>query len=153
MSQKKILVVDDDPGIREVLQSILVAEGVEVCTAIDGEDGIQKTFQINPDLILLDIGMPHIDGLTFCMAIQTIADAQKIPIIIITGQTNRHRVQACLQAGADDFLAKPLHIGELLACVGAMFQTSQIPDPVDRLRQYMLTVRDLRDRSSETTRL
>jgi DNA-binding response OmpR family regulator len=153
VNKRKVLVVDDDPGMRELLQSILVTEGVEVFTAIDGEDGIQKAFEIKPDLILLDIGMPHVDGLMFCMAIQTITDAQKIPVIIITGQTNRDRVPACLKAGADDFLAKPLQIDELLACVGAMFKTSQISDPVDRLHQYILTVRDLRDRSSEGTRL
>jgi two-component system alkaline phosphatase synthesis response regulator PhoP len=126
-----------------------VTEGVEVFTAVDGEDGIQKAFEIKPDLILLDIGMPHVDGVTFCMAIQTIADAQKIPIIIITGQTDRKRVQACMKAGAEDFLAKPLQIEELLACVGAMFQTSPISDPVERLHEYILTVRDLRDRMSE----
>jgi two-component system alkaline phosphatase synthesis response regulator PhoP len=153
VNKKKVLAVDDDPGMRELLQSILATEGVEVFTAIDGEDGIQKAFEIKPDLILLDVGMPNVDGLTFCMAIQTITDARKIPIIIITGQTNRDRVPACLKAGADDFLAKPLQIDELLACVGAMFKTSQISDPVDRLHQYILTVRDLRDRSSEGPRL
>lgn len=153
MNQKKILVVDDDPGMCELVQSILVTEGVEVFTATDGEDGIQKAFEIKPDLILLDIAMPKVDGVTFCMAIQTIADAQKIPIIIITGQTNRNRVQACMKAGADDFLVKPLQMDELLACVGAMFRTSQISDPVDRLHQYILTVRELRDRSSEGARI
>ena len=153
VNKKKVLAVDDDPGMRELLQSILATEGVEVFTAIDGEDGIQKAFEIKPDLILLDVGMPNVDGLTFCMAIQTITDARKIPIIIITGQTNRDRVPACQKAGADDFLAKPLQIDELLACVGAMFKTSQISDPVDRLHQYILTVRDLRDRSSEGPRL
>ena len=152
MNKKKVLVVDDDPGMRELLQSILATEGVEVFTAIDGEDGIQKAYELKPDLILLDVGMPNVDGLTFCMAIQTISEAQKIPIIIITGQTNRNRVPACLKAGADDFLVKPLQIDELLACVGAMFKTSHIADPVDRLHQYILTVRDLRDRSSEEVR-
>jgi two-component system alkaline phosphatase synthesis response regulator PhoP len=152
MNQKKVLVVDDDPGIRDVLESILVTEGVEVFTAVDGEDGIQKAFEIRPDLILLDIGMPHLDGVTFCLAIRTIADAQKIPIIIITGKINRKRVQACIKAGAEDFLAKPFQIEELLACVGAMFQTSQISDPVERLHEYILTVRDLRDRMSEGVR-
>jgi DNA-binding response OmpR family regulator len=153
VNRKKVLVVDDDPGMRELLQSILATEGVEVFTAIDGEDGIQKAIEFKPDLILLDIAMPNVDGLTFCMAIQTISNAQKIPIIIITGQANRNRVPACLKAGADDFLAKPLQIDELLACVGAMFKTSHISDPVDRLHQYILTVRDLRDRSSEAARL
>jgi two-component system alkaline phosphatase synthesis response regulator PhoP len=149
VNRKKVLVVDDDPGMCELVQSILVTEGVEVFTATDGEDGIQKAFEMKPDLILLDIAMPKVDGVTFCMAIQTIAQAQKIPIIVITGQTNRHRVQACLKAGADDFLAKPLQMDELLACVGAMFRTSQISDPVDRLHEYILTIRDLRDRSPQ----
>ena len=145
--------VDDDPGIRELLQSILTTEGVEVLTAIDGEDGIQKAFELNPDVILLDIGMPNVDGLTFCKAVQTISDTQKIPIIVITGQTYRNRVPACLKAGADDFLVKPLQIDELRACVGAMLRTSQIPYPVDRRHQYILAVGDLRDRSSERVRV
>ena len=149
MNQKKILVVDDDPGMCEVVQSILVTEGPQVFTAVDGEDGVQKAVEIKPDLILLDIGMPKVDGLTFCEAIRATANACKIPIIIITGQTNRDRVQQCLKAGADDFLSKPLQIEELLACVGAMFQTCHIADPVDRLHQYIITVRDLRNHCSQ----
>ncbi|MGD0060071.1 MAG: response regulator [Verrucomicrobiia bacterium] len=149
VSQKKVLVVDDDPGIRDVLQSILVTDGVEVHTASDGEEGLQKAVETNPDLILLDIGMPKVDGLTFCMAVQSMATTRRIPIIVITGQTNSEKARACVKSGADDFLVKPLQIDELLACVEAMFRTSHISDPVDRLHQYIVTVRDLRGRLSE----
>jgi DNA-binding response OmpR family regulator len=90
--------------------------------------------------------MPH-----FWTAALTRRDFQ--PPFIITGETNRERVQACLKAGADDFLAKPLQMEELLACVGATFQTAQISDPVDRLRQYILAIRDLRHRLSEGTKI
>jgi DNA-binding response OmpR family regulator len=153
VNQKKLLVVDDDPGMCEFVQGILAVEGVEVITAVDGEDGIQKAFELKPDLILLDIAMPKVDGVTFCMAVQTIADVHKIPIIIITGQTHRDRIPSCMKAGADDVLFKPLEVDELRACVGAMLKTSQIPNPIDRLHQYILTVRDLRDRSSEGARI
>lgn len=152
MSQKKVLVVDDDPGIRDVLQSILETDGVEVLTASDGEEGLQKAVETNPDLILLDIGMPKVDGLTFCMAVQSMAITRRIPIIVITGQTNSKKARTCVKAGADDFLVKPLQIDELLACVEAMFRTSHIPDSVERLHEYIFTVRDLRGRLSEATK-
>ena len=152
VSQKKVLVVDDDPGIRDVLQSILVTDGVEVHTASDGEEGLQKAVETNPDLILLDIGMPKVDGLTFCMAVQSMVTTRRIPIIVITGQTNSEKARACVKVGADDFLVKPLQIDELLACVEAMFCTSHISDPIDRLHQYIVTVRDLRGRLSEATK-
>ena len=70
--------------MREVLESILVTENVEVCTAVDGKDAVQKTLALKPDLILLDIGMPKLNGLTFCKAIRAGAETRSIPVIIVT---------------------------------------------------------------------
>ncbi len=142
------MVVDDDPGMREVLESILVLENTLVYTAVDGKDAVQKTLAIQPDLILLDVNMPKLNGLTFCKAIRAGKETRNIPVIIITSLTAPGRLEECMEAGADDFLGKPFAMMELLIRVRAMFKTAHVPDHVERLNQYILAVRDMRERAS-----
>ncbi|HUJ11003.1 MAG TPA: response regulator [Verrucomicrobiae bacterium] len=144
MSERKVLVVDDDPAMREVFERILATENVTVYTAVDGKDALQKTLSLKPDLILLDVNMPNLNGLTFCKAIRAGTDTQNIPIIIITGHTSRGRLEECMAAGADDYLGKPFKIEELLIRVHALFRTAHIPDHMERLQQYITTVREMR---------
>jgi DNA-binding response OmpR family regulator len=141
---RKVLVVDDDPGMREVLESILVLEGAMVYSATDGKDAVQKTLALKPDLILLDIGMPKLNGLTFCKAIRAGAETRNTPVIMITGRTATNRVEECMEAGADDFLGKPFQMNELLIRVRAMFKTAHASDRVERLEQYVLAVHEIR---------
>ena len=148
MNRRKVLVVDDDPGMREVLESILVTENVEVCTAVDGKDAVQKTLALKPDLVLLDIGMPKLNGLTFCKAIRACAATRNTPIIIVTSLTAAGRLEECMEAGADDFVGKPFQIEDLLIRVRAMLKTVDVSDHVERLNQYILAVRDLRERAA-----
>lgn len=146
MEQRKVLVVDDDPGMLEVFRSILATENVSIYEATDGKDAIQKTLAWNPDLILLDVGLPKLNGLTFCKAIRAGKATRNIPIIIVTSFTARGRLEECMEAGADDFLGKPFRMEELLIRVRAMFKTAHVTDHVERLNQYILAVRDLRER-------
>jgi two-component system response regulator MprA len=148
LNERKVLVVDDDPGMREVLESILVLENTLVYTAVDGKDAVQKTLALMPDLILLDVNMPKLNGLTFCKAIRAGKETRNIPVIIITSLTAAGRLEECMEAGADDFLGKPFAVEELLIRVRAMFKTAHVPDHVERLNQYILAVRDMRERSS-----
>jgi DNA-binding response OmpR family regulator len=148
LNERKVLVVDDDPGMREVLESILVLENTLVYTAVDGKDAVQKTLALKPDLILLDINMPKLNGLTFCKAIRAGKETRNIPVIIITSLTAAGRLEECMEAGADDFLGKPFAMEELLIRVRAMFKTAHVPDHVERLNQYILAVRDMRERAS-----
>jgi two-component system response regulator MprA len=141
---RKVLVVDDDPGMREVLESILVLEGAMVYLATDGKDAVQKTLALKPDLILLDIGMPKLNGLTFCKAIRAGAETRGIPIIVVTSLTAKGRLEECMEAGADDFLGKPFPMNELLIRVRAMFKTAQVSDRVERLEQYILAIHEMR---------
>ena len=141
------MVVDDDPGMREVLESILAVENVTVYSAVDGKDAIQKTLSLKPDLILLDIGMPKLNGLTFCKAVRVDAVTRNIPIIVITSFTAKGRLEECMEAGADDFLGKPFPMEELLIRVRAMFKTAHVTDHVERLHQYILAVRDMSERA------
>ena len=144
MNERKVLVVDDDPAMRDVLERILETENLTVYTAIDGKEALQKTLSLKPDLLLLDINMPNLDGLTLCKAIRSGKDTQNIAIIIITGHTTRGRVEECMEAGADDYLAKPFKVEELVMRVHAMFRTAHIPNHMERLNQYILTVREMR---------
>ena len=144
MNERKVLVVDDDPAMRDVLERILETENLTVYTATDGKDALQKTLSLKPDLILLDINMPNLDGLTFCKAIRVGKDTQNIPVIIVTGHTTRGRLEQCMEAGADDYLAKPFKVEELVMRVHAMFRTAHIPNHIERLNQYILAVREMR---------
>ncbi len=148
MNERKVLVVDDDPGMREVLESILVLENTLVYTAVDGKDAVQKTLALMPDLILLDVNMPKLNGLTFCKAIRAGKDTRNIPVIIITSLTAAGRLEECMEAGADDFLGKPFAVEELLIRIRAVFKTAHVSDHVERLNQYILAVRDMRERAS-----
>ena len=145
LNTRKVLVVDDDAGMREVLEDALAGEDVAVYTSVDGKDAVQKTLAIKPDLILLDINMPNLNGLTFCKAIRAGSETKNIPVIIITGLTARGRIEECMAAGADDFLGKPFRVEELLVRVRAMFKTSHIADHGERIQQYLLTMRELRE--------
>ena len=144
MSERKVLVVDDDPAMREVLERILATENLTVYMAVDGKDALSKTLSLKPDLILLDVNMPNLNGLTFCKAIRAGKDTQNIPIIIVTGQTAHGRLEECMAAGADDYLGKPFKIEELLIRVHALFRTAHIPNHMERLQQYITTVREMR---------
>ena len=93
MNERKVLVVDDDQGMREVLESILVLEHTLVYTAVDGKDAVQKTLALMPDLILLDFNMPKLNGLTFCKAIRAGKETRNIPVIIITSLTAAGRLE------------------------------------------------------------
>jgi len=152
LNERKVLVVDDDAGMREVLESILVLENTLVYTAVDGKDAVQKTLALMPDLILLDVNMPKLNGLTFCKAIRAGKETRNIPVIIITSLTAAGRLEECMEAGADDFLGKPFAMEELLIRVRAMFKTAHITDHVERLNQYILAVRDMRERASRDTK-
>ena len=144
MNERKVLVVDDDSAMRDVLERILETENLTVYTATDGKEALQKTLSLKPDLLLLDINMPNLDGLTLCKAIRTGKETQNIAVIIVTGHTTRGRVEECMEAGADDYLAKPFKMEELVMRVHAMFRTAHIPNHIERLNQYILTVREMR---------
>lgn len=144
MSERKVLIVEDDPAMREVFERILATENMTAYTAVDGKDAIQKTLALKPDLILLDINMPNLDGLTFCKAIRAGKETHNIPVIIVTGHTTRGRIEECMEAGADDYLAKPFKVEELVIRMHAMFRTADIPNHMERLHKYIATVREMR---------
>jgi two-component system, OmpR family, KDP operon response regulator KdpE len=108
----KVLVVDDEPQIRRALRTSLEAHGYEVTTVGTGEEGVLGVAEIAPDLVLLDLGLPDVDGAEVIARIRAFSE---VPIIVVSVREGQHEKVAALDAGADDFVSKPFGMEELLA--------------------------------------
>jgi two-component system KDP operon response regulator KdpE len=125
----KILIADDDPQIVRALRITLSARGYQVFTAADGAQAISAAVDHHPDIFLLDLGMPQLDGIEVIHAIRGWSDA---PILVVSGRTGAADKVDALDAGADDYVTKPFSIDELLARIRALTRRApqQEPDPV-----------------------
>jgi DNA-binding response OmpR family regulator len=112
--KNKILVVDDDRNIIETLKIRLEASGYAVATASDGKEGLQKAKEEKPDLILLNVMMPHLDGIMATLKIKGESEIKGIPIIIMTGIRDRDEMVLARHAGASDYITKPFESADLL---------------------------------------
>ena len=122
---KKILVVDDDPALVRLVDQVLAQEGYVVLKADNGQDALRFLFAEKPDLVLLDVVMPGMDGWQTCSRIRDVSD---VPIIIITGQRNgEDDIVVGLNSGADEYLLKPVGNKELLARVRAALRRAESP--------------------------
>jgi two-component system, OmpR family, KDP operon response regulator KdpE len=108
----KVLVVDDDPSLLRALRLGLQASGHEVVTSVNGEQGIAQTALSSPDIVVLDLGLPDLDGQTVCKRIRQWSD---VPIIILSASGTEDRKVAALDGGADDYVTKPFGMAELEA--------------------------------------
>ncbi len=113
---KKILVVDDEKTIVEILRFNLLKEGYEVYEAYDGEKALERAEVLNPDLILLDVMLPKVDGFTVCKKIRETSDT---PILMLTAREEEVDKVLGLELGADDYITKPFSVRELMARVKA----------------------------------
>lgn len=131
----KILVVEDEKLIAEMIQFNLEKEGYSVFLAFDGKEALNKAFQLNPDLILLDIMLPKIDGFAVC---QQLRQSLTTPIIMLTAkETEKDKVKG-LELGADDYVTKPFSPRELLARVKANLRRVQVFDSEPDQERTML---------------
>jgi len=118
-----VLVVDDDERVLRLLQRILELEGYRVFTAGSGEAALNMFEQLNPDLVLLDIMMPGMDGLTVCQRIREFSDR---PIIMVTAKGNDEEKVRGLDAGADDYVTKPFSAAVLVARIKAVLRRANL---------------------------
>jgi two-component system, OmpR family, KDP operon response regulator KdpE len=126
LSSGKILVVDDDPQIRRVMKVTLVGHGYEVVEARTGENALEVFPREMPNLVLLDMNLPGIDGLETCRALRA---GSEIPVIILSVRNTEKDKVAALDAGADDYVTKPFGMEELLARIrAAMRRSSSSPE-------------------------
>lgn len=126
---KRILVVDDDTSICELLRVYLESEGYEVLTANDGAEGLSRFKMYEPDLVLLDIMLPRMNGWDVCKQIRNIST---VPVIMITAKGEVYDKVLGLELGADDFLVKPFEMKELVARVRAVLRRYNVQEtPVE----------------------
>jgi two-component system alkaline phosphatase synthesis response regulator PhoP len=127
MKQKKILLIDDEQDILEILSYNLEKEGYEVFTATNGNEGIEMAKQILPDLILLDVMMPEKDGIETCQDLRKIKELQKTLIVFLSARSEEFSQLAGFQAGANDYIMKIIKPKVLISKVNALLQlTSQV---------------------------
>ena len=128
----RVLVVDDDPSIRDAVGRALRLDGYEVGLAADGVEALRDTDAADHDAILLDIGLPQIDGLALCRRLR--AAGRRTPILMLTARDAVADRVAGLDAGADDYLVKPFALDELLARVRALIRRAEPVDGDEPLR-------------------
>jgi DNA-binding response OmpR family regulator len=135
MKPSRILVVDDDPVIRKFVRVNLEARDYEVLVAEDGDEA-QKIIETEiPDLIILDITMPKMDGFTVC---QQVREWSKIPIIMLSARDSEQDKVRCFDSGADDYLTKPFSLKELLSRIKAVLRRVQDTSNTPQQRHYRL---------------
>ncbi|HEV56338.1 MAG TPA: response regulator [Phycisphaerales bacterium] len=122
MSGKTILVVEDEEDVLELLRYNLDKNGFAVETATSGEEAMDKARRMHPDLILLDIMLPGLDGLDVCKVLKRHADTERIPIVMVTAKGDEADIVAGLEVGADDYITKPFSPRVLVARVKAVLR-------------------------------
>lgn len=118
----KLLIADDDPQLVRALRITLGAQGYDVVTAADGEEAVTQAVAEHPDIVMLDLGMPHLDGVQVIHALRGWMTA---PIIVVSGRTGSADKVDALDAGADDYVTKPFQMDELLARLRAVSRRAQ----------------------------
>ena len=139
---KTILLVDDEPTLIEALSYNLTKEGYRVVTALDGVEALEQANTCNPDLVILDLMLPRMDGLEVCRAVRR---ESTVPIIILTAKDSEVDTVLGLELGADDYLVKPFRLRELLARVKAHLRRAEMPQvrstpSLDRVQFGRVTV-------------
>ena len=146
----KVLVVDDEESIVELLKYNLEKGGYEVRTALDGVQAVETAKKFVPDLVLLDIMMPKMDGVETCRLLRNIPDLQKTFIIFLTARAEEYSEVAAFDVGADDYITKPIKPRALMSRINALFRR----DTKKATQVSLISIGDLViDRSSYTIKL
>ena len=136
----KILVVDDDATNRELLQEFLVAEGLEVATASDGRSSLEAFARLEPDLVLLDVNMPFMDGFEVCRRLKSNPETRLTPVVLVTALSATDDRVRGIKVGADGFLSKPVDHSELLAHVRSLLSLKAYTDELERAESVLFAL-------------
>lgn len=139
----RILVVDDEPQIGRLLRTSLSARGYEVALAEDGQRGVELAASWRPDVILLDLGLPRLDGFAVCRLVR---EWSQVPIIVLTVRDSEYDKVQALDLGADDYLTKPFGIDELLARIRVALRHAQAGGPAEPVLRFGDLTLDLAQR-------
>lgn len=134
----KILVVDDYVENVELLEELLISSGYDVATAFDGDEALQRVKESHPDLILLDIMMPKMDGYQVCDALRAKEDTKDIPIIFVTAKTEvKDWTHAIFNVGVNSYITKPINPKKLLDKVKSVLKMKQSRDELRKTREKL----------------
>ena len=129
--KQKVLIVEDDHSISNFLRTVLTANGFDAITAKNGHEAYSMLNSHRPELVLLDLGLPDIDGMQF---IHDLRKWSQLPIIVVSARTHEHDKVSALDAGADDYLTKPFGTSELLARIRTAMRHIRTADPNSSIR-------------------
>ena len=138
--RSRILVADDTESIRSLFSKLLLADGHEVLSAADGAAALDAVQNHRPDVVLLDVTMPHVDGLEVCRRLKSDPATRLTPVVLVTGQTDLSDRIRGLEAGADEFLSKPVHPHELRARVRSLTRMKHLIDELDSAEAAFMTL-------------
>lgn len=141
MKPAKILLVDDEPDILEILKYNLTKEGYEVATANNGEEGLRRAEEFKPDLIILDIMMPVMDGVEVCRQLRAKPEFKNTTITFLTAREEDYSQIAALDTGGDDYITKPIRPRVLMSRVKALLRRSEREDDKEEAR--VINIADL----------
>jgi DNA-binding response OmpR family regulator len=122
----RVLVVDDEPDLIHILEFGLKAAGYQVDVAADGQEGLKKARETRPDIILLDLMLPKLDGYKVCRLLKFDERYRQIPIIIVSARTQEGDQALAKEMGANRFITKPYEFGEILAHIEALLKASSV---------------------------
>ena len=140
MDKKKILVVDDERAIGDILKINLEKEGYAVAVAMDGEEGANMALSLNPDLVLLDVMLPKMDGFEVCKKIRRTSE---VPIVMLTARTEEIDKILGLELGADDYVTKPFSVRELMARVKANLRRTVVKENVPDTEENTIKIGEI----------
>jgi two-component system, OmpR family, alkaline phosphatase synthesis response regulator PhoP len=142
LPQSTVLIVDDNPQNVELLQAFLESLPVKIVTATDGLDALQKVAEHNPDLLLLDIMMPHMSGFQVCKRLKTDPRTRDIQILMVTALNELGDIEQAAECGTDDFVSKPVNKFELLTRVKSLLRVRHLKSELERALTYLNEVEE-----------
>ncbi|MEA2125460.1 MAG: two-component system, cell cycle response regulator [Solirubrobacteraceae bacterium] len=149
---RRILIVEDDSAIRMLIRSVLESQGHEVHEAVDGLEALPKAREVSPHLVMLDIGLPGLDGFGVLGQLKDDPDLREVPVMMVTAWAEPELVAKALDRGAHDYVRKPFDIGELRARVDAALRSSDASDPATGLPGRHRLTEELERRVAATQR-
>ena len=131
-AKHKILIVDDEPDIRELIEYNLKKEGYQVYTASNGQEGVTEAKRVLPDLIILDIMMPKMDGIEACRILRSMNEFKNTFMVFLTARSEEYSEIAGFNVGADDYIAKPIKPRALTSRINAILRRNVHSEEIGR---------------------
>lgn len=152
LTQQSILIIDDQPDNFDVLETLLVAQNYQLYYAASGQAALENLASFQPDLILLDVMMPDLDGIEVCRRIKALPEWQMVPIMMVTALNSKTDLAKCLEVGADDFISKPVNAIELRARVHSLLRIKQQYDHIQSLLQIQTNTTNVLEKTLQSLR-